>query len=392
MSRMVCEMNIPTLENSRHRQQIVESGHAYQRVDELAGSRHIAEDQGNRVHTEKTHPSPAYRAYYQQGIGQYVDRFPTQIRHLSSFQNTTCTILVLIIIHTPDILDVFALAFNQGKTRDDLAKVLPASDGIITINAIALKALNPKTSGISSTRSLDEPFRLFLNICFFVLECRNELTNIKIEGRRMAPEEQVLVVERKVIEQIGMFQGLAFDAQRYLDEIFIPGVPRFMPRSQVEGDPSFKQLIPYVLMAHDSKYLSYVRGKRAGESRLVALRSIGIGGHINPVDADNSTLFAHERANYESAVQREVQEEVDVKADHKDRIVALLNDESNEVGSVHLGIVHFWNLDSPEVSKREQMITQMEFMSADELEKVRDSLETWSALCLDRIDEMAEGD
>ncbi len=205
----------------------------------------------------------------------------------------------------------------------------------------------------------------------------------------MVNQEQVLVVERKVIERIGMFQGLAFDVKRYLDEIFVPGVPRFMPRSRAEKDPSFKQLIPYVIMAHGGKYLSYVRGKRAGESRLVALRSIGIGGHINPIDADNSTLFAHERANYESAVRREVEEEVDVKAAHQGRIVALLNDESNEVGSVHLGIVHFWNLEYPKVSKREQMITQMEFMTADELEQVRDSLETWSALCLDRIDEMA---
>jgi len=208
----------------------------------------------------------------------------------------------------------------------------------------------------------------------------------------MGQQEQVLVVDRKVIERIGMFQGLAFDVKRYLDAIFVPGVPRFMPRSQVEQDPSFKQLIPYVIMAHEGKYLSYVRGKRAGEARLVALRSIGIGGHINPIDAEFGELFAYMRSNYESAVQREVEEEVDVKAAHKDRIVALLNDESNEVGSVHLGIVHVWHLDAPEVTRREQMITQMAFMTAAELEEVRNSLETWSALCLDRIGEMAEGD
>jgi predicted NUDIX family phosphoesterase len=208
----------------------------------------------------------------------------------------------------------------------------------------------------------------------------------------MGRQEQVLVVERKVIEQIGMFQGLAFDVKRYLDEIFVPGVPRFMSRSQAEQDPSFKQLIPYVIMAHGGRYLSYVRGKRAGEARLVALRSIGIGGHINPVDAEYGPLFAYMRDNYLAAVKREVGEEVDVEAARADRIVALLNDESNEVGSVHLGIVHFWNLDAPKVTKREQMITQMSFMTAAELEEVRDSLETWSALCLDRIDEMAERD
>ncbi len=206
----------------------------------------------------------------------------------------------------------------------------------------------------------------------------------------MAPEEQVLVVERKVVEQIGMFQGLVFDVERYLSEIFVVGVPRFMPRSQAEQDPSFKQLIPYVIMTHDGRYLSYVRGKRAGETRLVAKRSIGIGGHINPIDADNSPLFAYLRDNYLTAVQREVAEEVAVEAAHTDRIVALLNDESNEVGSVHLGIVHLWNLDAPKVGKREQMMTQMAFMTSAELEEVRDSLETWSALCLSGLVEMAD--
>ncbi|MHC4352970.1 MAG: hypothetical protein ACYS0H_09635 [Planctomycetota bacterium] len=203
----------------------------------------------------------------------------------------------------------------------------------------------------------------------------------------MAPEEQVLVVERKVVEQIGMFQGLVFDVKRYLDEILVAGVPRFMPRSQAEQDPSFKQLIPYVIMSYHGKYLSYVRGQRAGETRLVGNRSIGIGGHINP--ADDMPLFNRDfYETYLAAVEREVAEEVCVETTHSDRVVALLNDESNEVGSVHLGIVHLWNLDAPEVSKREQMITQMGFMTPVELDAERDTLETWSALCLDQLDEM----
>jgi len=202
----------------------------------------------------------------------------------------------------------------------------------------------------------------------------------------MAQEEQVLVVERKVLEQAGMFQGLVFDIQRYLDKLFVPGVPRFMPRLQAEADPNYKQLIPYVIMSCDGRYLSYVRGRRAGEARLTGLRSIGIGGHINPIDADNSSLFAYLYENYLTAVQREVAEEVSVKAGHTDSIVALLNDDSTEVGSVHLGIVHHWILDSPSVSRREQVITQMAFMSPAELREVRDSMETWSQLCLALLD------
>jgi len=204
----------------------------------------------------------------------------------------------------------------------------------------------------------------------------------------MAQEEQILVIERNVLEDAGMFQGLAFDVERYLGKIFVQGIPRFMLRSQAEVDPSFKQLIPYVIMAHDGKYLSYVRGTRAGERRLVGNRSIGIGGHINPIDDMpllNKDYHTDFREMYLTAVEREVAEEVSVETGHTDRIVALLNDESNEVGSVHLGIVHVWNLDEPKVNKREQMITQMSFKTVAELQKVRETMETWSGLCVDKL-------
>jgi predicted NUDIX family phosphoesterase len=204
----------------------------------------------------------------------------------------------------------------------------------------------------------------------------------------MAQEEQVLVIKREVLEQIGTFHGLMFDVERYLEKIFASGVCTFMNRSQAEKDPSFKQLIPYVIMSYDGKYLNYIRGKRAGETRLVSKRSIGIGGHINPIDW---TLFSAEaQKTYLEAVQREIAEEVSVETTYSNNIVALLNDDSNEVGQVHLGVVHLWQLDEPKVERREQMITQMSFMSPAELNEVKDSMETWSQLCLAGLDKMAE--
>jgi len=205
----------------------------------------------------------------------------------------------------------------------------------------------------------------------------------------MTQEEQVLVVETKVVEQVGMFQGLAFDVDRYLPELFAPGVARFMPRPDAEKNPDFKQLIPYVIMCHDQKVLSYVRGKRAGEKRLTGLRSIGIGGHINP--ADDMPLIENDfRNTYDAAVEREIEEEITLDAKHTDRIVALLNDDSNEVGSVHLGVIHLWNLDAPHVEKREQMITQLTFMTPAELEAVRETCETWSQKCLDHLEKIIQ--
>ncbi|MCX5633726.1 MAG: hypothetical protein NTW93_08655 [Phycisphaerae bacterium] len=204
----------------------------------------------------------------------------------------------------------------------------------------------------------------------------------------MAQQEEVLVVERKVFEGVGTFQGLQFDVDKYIQRLFVAGVPRFMLRSEAEKDPSYKQLIPYVIMSHNGKYLNYVRGSRAGEKRLVDKRSIGIGGHINPIDWTLFSVDAHKI--YREAVKREVAEEVSVDTAYTDKIVALLNDESNEVGSVHLGIVHFWTLAEPKVSKKEQMITQMTFMTPTELQQVKDTMETWSQLCLSGLDEMAK--
>lgn len=176
--------------------------------------------------------------------------------------------------------------------------------------------------------------------------------------------------------------------QRYIGTLFAPGVPRFIPRTQAEQNPGYKQLIPYVIMACNGKCLTYVRGKRAGEARLVAKRSIGIGGHINPVD---QTLFtADPYKTYLEAVQREVAEEISVETAYDDKVVAFLNDDSNEVGQVHLGIVHLWTLDEPKVSRKEQMITQIGFMTPAELQQVRDTMETWSQLCLDSLSQIIQ--
>lgn len=197
----------------------------------------------------------------------------------------------------------------------------------------------------------------------------------------MREGEQVLVVERSVFEGVGAFQGFSCDVDRYLDRFFVAGVPRFMARDQAERDPAFKQLIPYVILRHKRSAVSYVRGTKAGEKRLVGRRSIGIGGHVNPID--DMPLFGTDfREAYLSAVQREVAEEVIVDAKREERIVALLNDDSTEVGRVHLGIVHIWDLDRAAVRKREQMMTQLEFITLEELRTRWEELESWSQLCL----------
>jgi predicted NUDIX family phosphoesterase len=138
-----------------------------------------------------------------------------------------------------------------------------------------------------------------------------------------------------------------------------------------------------VLLVHAGRVLHYVRGKKAGEQRLVAKGSIGIGGHMNDHDEG---LFALDRAAYDAGVQREVGEELKLGARYKNHAVALLNDDANEVGKVHLGVVHIFTLESPEVAKGEAMITELQFLDRTELAARRENLESWSQICFDHLD------
>ena len=201
----------------------------------------------------------------------------------------------------------------------------------------------------------------------------------------MPGEEQVLVIPTAILHATGLFQGLCRDVDRYLPRLLDPVHFSFLPRSQAERDPTHKQIIPYALIAHGNKVLHYVRGKKAGEQRLVAKGSIGIGGHMNESD---ESFFALDEAAYRAGVEREVNEEIKVDTKFEDRIVALLNDDTTEVGRVHLGIVHVFKLAEPKVEKREAMITNLAFLTKDELVARRESLESWSQICVDSLERL----
>ncbi len=201
----------------------------------------------------------------------------------------------------------------------------------------------------------------------------------------MAPDENVLVVRRSLFDELGSFHGLNFEPRPYLDALLSRGNNFFLPRAQAENDPTHKQIIPYAIIAHNDTVLHYVRGKKAGEQRLVAKGSIGIGGHMNDTD---ESLFALDENAYRSGVEREVNEEIKIESPFEDRIVALLNDDTTEVGRVHLGVVHVFRLVEAKVQKREAMITNLAFLSKDELLARRDLLETWSQICVDSFERL----
>ena len=195
--------------------------------------------------------------------------------------------------------------------------------------------------------------------------------------------EEILVISRQLFDELGSFQGIKTDVDGYLQAILDPANNFFMDRGKAEDDPSFKQIIPYALFHHDGKYLHYTRGKSGGESRLHAQGSVGVGGHINPVDERADPLG---KATYLAGVEREIDEELNITGGHQNRIVGLLNDDSNDVGKVHLGVVHIFDLESEDVTSAEDALANLAFQSSEDLTgKFHGALETWSRFCVDEL-------
>jgi predicted NUDIX family phosphoesterase len=198
--------------------------------------------------------------------------------------------------------------------------------------------------------------------------------------------EQVLVVPRALLDEIGAFEGIRTEGlEAAVARLLNAANHTFMDRAAAEEDPGFKQLIPYCIFRCGDRILHYTRGKSGGESRLHAKISVGVGGHVNPVDTGGGRTGPDA---YHSAVTREIEEELDLPGEHQHRIIALLNDESNPVGQVHLGIVHLVDLKSDEVSSREDALTDLGFTSLADLNgPMFERLETWSGFCIRHLAE-----
>jgi predicted NUDIX family phosphoesterase len=189
--------------------------------------------------------------------------------------------------------------------------------------------------------------------------------------------ERVLVVPAAVFHQAGVFQGFSPRADHYLPRLLDPRHLSYLPRAAAETDPSFKQIVPYVVLRWRDRVFHYTRGKRATETRLRALRSIGVGGHISAADG---SLFD---PPYREAMLREVAEEVFLESTYAERCLGLINDDSTPVGQVHLGIVHVFELAEPNVRRREQVLTRAGFAPVAELREQRAEFETWSQFVLE---------
>ena len=196
-----------------------------------------------------------------------------------------------------------------------------------------------------------------------------------------AQVERVLVVPAELFHGLGYFQGFSCEVDRYLPQLLETEHLSFRPRNEVEQDPSFKQLIPYMILRHREgpveRVFQYTRGTGQGEGRLHRKRSVGIGGHISLGD-----LAGAAGNPYLEGMRRELDEEVILQTTHTSRCVGLINDDQTEVGKVHLGLVHLFDLDQPRVLPRESDIAECSFRPVGEILADMTGFETWSEICM----------
>src|ERR1700733_116176 len=184
----------------------------------------------------------------------------------------------------------------------------------------------------------------------------------------MATEERVLCFERNLFEKLGVFQGLSLEVGKYLPVVSAPSNVIYLNRSEAEQDKRYKQLIPYALIICGDKLLRYRRGKGGQETRLHGLYSVGVGGHIS--EEDNG-LFSS-GIGYHEAMRRELMEEVSIDVT-KEMAVAVINDDSTEVGFVHLGVVHVVHVADETLANRRSGIVGPEFIRMSEAVKNPDA-------------------
>lgn len=195
--------------------------------------------------------------------------------------------------------------------------------------------------------------------------------------------EKVLVVPTSLFHELGYFQGFSNDVDRYFPRLLEGDHVQYRPRGEMEENPDFKQLIPYVLFCWidgggKTQLFQYQRGGGMGERRLHAKRSVGVGGHVSYDDAE----AGEGELVYLEGMAREVAEEVSLDASYTTSIVGLINDDQTEVGRVHLGVVHLAKMSAPQISPREDDVLDARFRPVPEILATLDEFETWSQIAV----------
>jgi len=190
----------------------------------------------------------------------------------------------------------------------------------------------------------------------------------------MQKSEKVLVMVRDVIFKNEHWQGLKTKNLDYYLNL-IKNNFQFKLRSEVENDPSWQQIIPYIVFNFQDKYFLYHYLEKAGEERLKNDYILGIGGHINPTDIEGNEDIL------ESGMMREWNEEIEYKGNLiEKKLIGILNDEKRPVEAVHLGLVYLFKGDSSEISVREKDVLEGKLIERKELGKYVENTGGWAPI------------
>jgi predicted NUDIX family phosphoesterase len=188
--------------------------------------------------------------------------------------------------------------------------------------------------------------------------------------------EHVLVVRREDVFPDRAWHGFVEEGLDRCQRV-IRQQSFFMPRGEVEDDPSYQQIIPYVVFRHRDRYFLTRRLRASSERRLRQQYSLGVGGHINPGDQGNDPIL--------DGMRREWEEEVAYQGRFEAHLLGLINDDSAPVSKVHLGVVFLVDGDSPEIAIRETDKLSGELLTLDEMRIFYLGMESWSQIVYDKL-------
>jgi predicted NUDIX family phosphoesterase len=186
--------------------------------------------------------------------------------------------------------------------------------------------------------------------------------------------EDVMVV--KTVDIKPLLGGRTFDLIRDTARQIIDVIDRahfFILRADAEVSPQYRQVIPYVVVAHDDDVFTLRRTPKQSEARLHHKVSIGVGGHINP---GNGIV---------EGLRRELDEEIAIANDYDLQFAGIINDETTDVGRVHLGVVYLLRSSGRNVAVRETEKMTGEWLPRRGLGPLRESMESWSQIVYDAL-------
>ena len=192
--------------------------------------------------------------------------------------------------------------------------------------------------------------------------------------KRDSANEKVLVMAREIIFKRGHWLGIKTDNLDYYLNL-IKEKSQFRLRKKVENDPSWQQIIPYILFNFKDKYFLYRYLEGASEDRLKKDYHLGVAGHINPVDLKKGEDIL------EKGAMREWREEIDYRGSLTEKkLIGILNDEKREVEAVHLGLIYLFRGDSPDIFVKEKNVLKGKLVKLRDLGKYLESISNWAQI------------